>query len=95
MLTIHTPCNFPGLDYTIGFQDLVIRHDTPSSGLNVSFDILTDTLVEGQEVMTFIFDLSSLMIDNLSNTNAAVLGTYGSSVVVITDDDGEILMIIS
>ena len=56
----------------------------------MSFDILTDTLVEGHEVMTFIFDLSSLMIDNLSNTNAAVLGTYGSSVVVITDDDGEI-----
>ena len=83
-------CAYTGLDYTIGIQDLVFRHDTPSSGLNISFDILTDTHVEGQEVMNFILNLSSFMIDNLNNTNAAVLGTHGSSVVVITDDDSEI-----
>ena len=74
------------MDYTIGFQELVFRNNT-SSALNVSFDILTDTLVEGQEVINFT--LSSFIIDNLSNTNAAVLGTYGSTVVVITDDDSE------
>ena len=71
----------------------MFRHDTPSSGLNVSFVILADTLVEGQEVMNFTFNFSSFMIENLSNSHAAVVGTQGNSVVVITDDSSEICSI--
>ena len=75
-----------GSDYTIGVQDLKFDHNT-SAGINVSFDTLTDVLVESNEVIEFI--LSDATIHNLSNTIAVVQEPHEKTVVIITDDDGE------
>ena len=76
------------LDYTINRQDLVFQNYTPANGLNVSLSIMTDVLVEGQEVINFTF--SEAEISNLNNKNAAVAGSNGYKIVVISDDDGKI-----
>jgi hypothetical protein len=64
----------------------VFSSNTPTNGLNVSAEIMTDVLVEGTEVVNFTF--SEAVIHNLNNENAAGVGAYGSSIIVINDDDG-------
>ena len=78
-----------GSDYTTRTQNLVFYHDSPSTGLNILFNIIPDTLVEGNEVIEFVF--SEVVIYNLNNTNAASVdqGSYRKTVVTIADDDGE------
>ena len=56
----------------------------------MSFEIVADELVEGQEVINFT--LSDANIHNLDNKRAAVSGSIKSLLVVIIDDDGEYIL---
>ena len=52
----------------------------------MSFIILSDMLVEGNEVIEFV--LLEAVVNNLTNSNA-VVRAHWTTVVIITDDDGE------
>ena len=52
----------------------------------MSFIILSDMLVEGNEVIEFV--LLEAVVNNLNNSNA-VVRAHWTTVVTITDDDGE------
>ena len=76
--------HFLGTDYVITMNSQDFRYNTQS--LDVVIDIKHDLLVEGNEVI--YLSLTQPTIEGL-NSNAAVLGEYPSTVVIILDDDGK------
>ena len=75
-----------GQDYSVLQQKVVFYDTTPESGLNVSIDVLGDTLVEGSEITNLT--VADISISGLDNTIAAGLGAHGFTIFVINDDDG-------
>ena len=65
-------------------QEVVFYSNSGEAGLNVS--IQGDSLVEGNEVISI--SISNIVINDLSNERAASVGTNGSTVLIIIDEDG-------
>ena len=82
-------CSLIDLDFSMPQQDVVFYSNSAESFLN--FSIQSDLLVEGNEV-TNIY-ISNIVINNLNNEKAAGIGTNGSTVLIIIDEDGMFMLL--
>ena len=76
-----------GIDFEVGHQNLTFQSNTFQGGMDIDFIIEYDELVEGHEVV--YLSLTQPVITGLDHPDGAVLGAIRSTVVIITDDDGE------
>ena len=86
---LYMHCSLIDLDFSMPQQDVVFYSNSAESFLN--FSIQSDLLVEGNEV-TNIY-VSNIVINNLNNEKAARIGTNGSTVLIIIDEDGMFMLL--